>query len=232
MIWPFHSPEPNEPTFPPVESADEHGLVMVGGELTPPWLLAAYRRGIFPWPNSDYPHLIPWVSPDPRGILEFDDLHIARRLRDTLRSGKFGATLDAAFPAVMQGCAAPREGQPGTWITPALFRGYVELHRLGHAHSLEVWQGDELAGGIYGVAIGGYFSAESMFHRVTDASKVALVWLVDHLRQRGYTLLDIQQLTDHTERMGATEIPRDEFLARLQAAQQLPVTFQSSSVSP
>lgn len=230
MVWPFDTFGSPQPEFPPVESADEYGAVLIGGELSTPWLLAAYRRGIFPWPSDELPQLLPWFSPDPRGILEFADLHISRRLRDTLRSGRFRTTLDADFGAVIAGCAQPRDD--GVWITDEMVRAYTELHQLGHAHSLEVWQGDEIVGGVYGVAIGGYFSAESMFHRATDASKVALVGLVDHLRQRGYTLLDIQTLSDHTERMGGTEIPREEFLGRHRQAMELPVTFQSRSANP
>jgi leucyl/phenylalanyl-tRNA--protein transferase len=214
------------PNFPPIEQADYYGVVLVGGLLTPEWLLEGYRRGVFPWPDMEVPWLLPWCSPDPRGVLEFDDLHVSRRLDDTIRSGRFSITLDRCFADVMRGCMGSRKGQTGTWITPAMLEAYTRLAELGHAHSLEVWREGELVGGIYGVSIGGFFSGESMFHRVRDASKVGLVALTRHLKARGYTLFDIQQVTPHTASMGATELPREEFLERLAAAVTLPVTFR------
>ncbi len=211
--------------FPPVEAADEDGLLGFGGRLTPEWLLDAYRHGIFPWPSGDDELPIPWWSPDPRAIIELDGLHVSRSLRRTLRNGKFTGTCDRDFSGVIHGCAEVPDRVGRTWLSPAMIAAYRRLHALGHAHSVEVWHEGRLAGGVYGVTIGGLFAAESMFYRVTDASKVALVHLVRHLRARGYQLLDIQQLTPHTERMGAIEIPRSEYLARLAAAQTLPVDF-------
>ncbi|HEY4232198.1 MAG TPA: leucyl/phenylalanyl-tRNA--protein transferase [Lacipirellulaceae bacterium] len=214
-----------EPRFfpsPLATSAD--GLVCVGGRLSPEWLLDAYRHGIFPWPVWDDEPMA-WWSLDPRAILEIDGLHVSRRLARTLRSGKFAATLDRDFEAVIHGCATTTGRAGETWLTPAMIAAYCELHRLGHAHSVEVWRNGQLAGGSYGVAIGGLFAAESMFHRVTDASKVAVVNLVEHLRSRGYQLLDVQQWTPHTGRLGAVEIPRVEYLRRLAAARDLQVTF-------
>ena len=203
------------------EEAELYGLVDVGGDLSPERLLARYRQGVFPW----YDDLLPicWWSPDPRGIFELDGVRIPRRLRRTYRSGKFQFTIDRDFAGVMQGCSdRPDEG---TWITPAMLEAYQTLHRLGFAHSVEVWQAGEMAGGIYGVAIGGFFAGESMFHRRTDASKVAWLFLFEHLRQRGFTLFDTQILTPHTERLGAVEIPRTVYLERLRHAVRLPVTF-------
>ncbi len=200
--------------------ADDSGLVAVGGDLRPERLLEAYRKGIFPWYDDGWP--IMWWSPDPRAIFEMDGLHVSRRLRRTIRTGRFQATVNQAFADVMRGCADRAEG---TWITADMIDAYYRLHRLGHAHSVEVWQGDQLAGGIYGVALGGFFAGESMFHRVTDASKVALAALVERLRERGFQLFDIQFLTDHTRRLGAVEIPRRHYLARLRAALSLQVTF-------
>ena len=193
------------------------GLVALGGDLGVPRLLLAYRTGIFPW--SDHP--VSWWSPDPRGIFELDRFHVPRSLERVLRSGRFRVSLNQAFAAVMQGCAAPARGRERTWISPGFLEAYTRLHHAGHAHSLECWLGDELAGGIYGVAIGGLFAGESMFHRVSDASKVALVHLVGRLRARGFALFDIQMLTPITRQLGAVEIPRDEYLRRLARAVDL-----------
>jgi leucyl/phenylalanyl-tRNA--protein transferase len=201
--------------------AELYGLVEVGGDLSPERLLDRYRRGIFPWYDDPLP--ICWWSPDPRAIIELDGLRVSRRLARTYRSGKFQFTLNCEFAGVMRGCAE-RPGQ-GSWITLDMLRAYQELHRLGHAHSVEVWQDGSLVGGVYGVAIGGFFAGESMFHRQSDASKVGLLFLFEHLRQRGFTLFDTQILTDHTARMGAIEIPREEYLWRLRQAVDMPVTF-------
>ena len=201
--------------------ADADGLVGVGGDLSPRRLLEAYRRGIFPWYDAQTPIL--WWSPDPRAVFELDGLHVSRRLARTVRAGKFEVTADRDFAGVIRGCADRPES--GVWITPEMIEAYVRLHRLGHAHSVEVWHGGELAGGLYGVAAGGLFAGESMFTRVRDASKVALVHLVERLRQRGYCLFDIQMLTEHTARLGAIEIPRSEYLRRLGEALGRDVTF-------
>jgi len=213
------------PHFPPAEDADPEGLIGFGGQLSPEWLLDAYRHGIFPWPITDFEAPLAWWSPDPRAVIEFDRFHVSRRLRRTCRSGKFETTQDQNFPDVIRGCAMVPSRLGQTWLTPDMIDAYICLHELGHAHSVEVWQQTELVGGVYGVAIGGLFSAESKFYRVRDASKVALVHLVEHLRRQQFTLLDIQQLTPHTARLGAVAIPRREYLARLAAAIQLPATF-------
>jgi leucyl/phenylalanyl-tRNA--protein transferase len=211
--------------FPPAEDADPEGLIAFGGRLTPEWLLDAYTHGIFPWPLTDLEAPLAWWSPDPRAIIEFDRFHVSRRLRRTCRSTKFEVTRDLDFAGVIRGCAmAPsRIGQ--TWLTPEMIGAYIRLHELGHAHSVEVWYSRELAGGVYGVAAGGLFAAESKFYRMRDASKVALVYLVEHLKTRGYALLDIQQLTPHTARFGAAAIPRTEYLVRLGEAIRIPATF-------
>jgi leucyl/phenylalanyl-tRNA---protein transferase len=201
--------------------AREAGLVAVGGDLRPGRLLAAYRQGIFPWYGEGEP--VCWWSPDPRAVFELDGLHISRRLRRTLRSGRFEVTVDRDFAGVIRGCA-DRPGE-GTWITLEMVAAYEELHRLGHAHSVEAWHAGQLAGGVYGVAVGGLFAGESMFTRVRDASKVALAHLVERLRERGFRLFDIQFLTDHTERLGAVEIPRKEYLHRLRDAVRQALTF-------
>ena len=196
------------------EWADEYGLVGVGGDLRPATLLRAYRAGIFPWFDAADPIL--WWSPDPRAIFELDRFHVPRRLQRTLRSGRFTVTFDRDFTGVIHGCAENRTD--GTWITAEMIGAYTAMHGLGHAHSVEVWCEGELAGGVYGVTVGGLFAGESMFTRVRDASKVALTHLVGRLRERGYLLFDIQFLTDHTRRLGAVEIPRAEYLRRLRAA--------------
>lgn len=211
--------------FPPPELAEPEGIVLFGGRLTTDWLLDAYRHGIFPWPIFDGTDLMVWWSPDPRAVVELGGLHVSRRLERTLRSGAFTVTSDRDFRAVIEGCATVGDRCGATWITPEIVDAYLKLHDLGFAHSVEVWHEGRLAGGTYGVAVGGLFAGESMFYQVRDASKVALVRLVEHLRQRGYQLFDIQQLTPHTQRLGAIEIPRDTYLARLAAAVDLPVTF-------
>ncbi len=201
--------------FPNPRGADDHGLIGAGADFAPATVVSAYRRGIFPWPHPESEYL--WFSPNPRAVIPLDGLRISQRLGRTARSGKFQVTVDAGFEDVMRACA---EGRPeGTWITPALRAGYAELHRLGWAHSIEVWGADgQLCGGLYGIGLGAMFGAESMFHRVSDASKVAMVALVQHARAIGIELIDVQVLTDHTERMGAVEISRDEYLDRLEVA--------------
>ncbi len=212
--------------FPPIREADEDGLLMVGGELSAPCLLSAYRQGIFPWPMDDSDEFpLPWWCPDPRAIIELDGFHVSRRLAETIRSGKYTVTHDEAFADVIDGCAQPRGDGDVTWITPQLRRAFIELHELGHAHSVECWHAGELAGGVYGLAIGGFFAAESMFFRRRDASKVALAHLVEHLRRQGFELLDVQMWTEHTGRMGATEIAREDFLRRLERATTLTIQF-------
>ncbi len=194
-------------------AADESGLVAIGGDLHPKRLLVAYRSGVFPWYDAADP--ICWWSPDPRAIFELDGLHVSRRLARTVRSGKFEATVDRDFAAVIRGCADREEG---TWIHPEMIEAYTRLHRLGHCHSVEVWHQGQLAGGLYGVALNGFFAGESMFSRVPDASKVALVYLTDRLRRRGFQLFDTQMLTEHTRRLGAIEVSRARYLLRLRRA--------------
>jgi leucyl/phenylalanyl-tRNA--protein transferase len=197
-------------------AADANGLVAMGGDLQPDTLLRAYRNGVFPWYDASMP--ICWWSPDPRAIIPLDALHVSRRLARTIRSGRFEITANRDFGGVIRGCTLNRED--GTWLIPEMIEAYERLHQLGHAHSVEVWSDGELAGGVYGVAVGGFFSAESMFHRRTDASKVALCGLVERLVQLEFELLDIQFVTPHTARMGATEIPREDYLARLASARR------------
>jgi leucyl/phenylalanyl-tRNA--protein transferase len=209
------------PFFPNPESADDFGLVAIGGDLKPARLLQAYRSGIFPWFDEGDPIL--WWSPNPRAILEFDGLHVSRRLRRTIERGRFKVTINQDFVGVMRGCAY--RPQEGTWITAAMLDAYATLHRLGHAHSVEVWHDDDLAGGLYGVAVGGFFAGESMFTRVRDASKVALFHLMKRLGEREFQLFDIQFLTDHTRRLGAIEVPRVEYLRRLRLALDCATSF-------
>ena len=211
--------------FPPAEDADPEGLIGFGGVLSIEWLVDAYRHGIFPWPITDFEAPLAWWSPDPRAIIEFDRFHVSRRLRRTCRSAKFEVTRDRDFPNVIRGCAMAPSRRDQTWLTPGMIDAYIQLHELGYAHSVEVWYQRELAGGVYGVAIGGLFAAESKFYRVRDASKVALVHLVEHLSLCGYKLLDIQQLTPHTARLGAVAISRVDYLSRLAQAIDLPVMF-------
>jgi leucyl/phenylalanyl-tRNA--protein transferase len=206
--------------FPDPTRADPEGLLAHGGDLEPATLIAAYRRGIFPWPYDDEPLL--WWSPDPRAILPLQALHVSRRLARTLRQRRFRVTLNAAFPAVIAACADREQ----TWITPVMRAAYGRLHALGWAHSVEVWGPDgALAGGLYGVAVGGLFAAESMFHRARDASKVAVVALVEHARRVGVTLLDVQVPSPHLATLGARAVPRAEYLALLAEALARPVTF-------
>jgi leucyl/phenylalanyl-tRNA--protein transferase len=215
-----------EPCFPPIEAAGPDGLLLVGGSLAPDWMLEAYRRGIFPMPiKVERRRLIAWLSPDPRGILELDHLHVSRRLARRLARGEFQFTRDRAFASVVAGCAAPRGLDDDCWLTLAMQNAYITLHGLGHAHSVEVWQDGWLVGGVFGVTIGGLFAGESMFHRATDASKAALVFLVEHLRQRGYSLLDVQWTNTHTRSLGATDLPRSEYIRRLKMATREPVEF-------
>lgn len=205
----------DEPFFPPPEVAHESGLLAVGGKLEPEWLLTAYRQGIFPWPSSEVEPML-WFSPDPRCVIVPAQVHVSRRLARTLRQGRFSLRIDGDFEGVMRACGeAPRAGQDGTWITESMLAAYLRLHALGHAHSVEAWRDGRLVGGIYGVALGGAFFGESMFHRERDASKAALVGLCRALDAWGYRLLDCQVENDHLLSMGAKSIPRECFLADL-----------------
>lgn len=207
--------------FPEARQARRDGLVAIGGDLSVDRLLLAYRSGVFPWTVDP----ISWWSPDPRAILELDCLHISDSLKRILRKNIFEVTIDRAFPEVIENCAARAPGRAETWITEEFIEAYVRLHKDGHAHSLECWQDRELAGGIYGVALGGFFAGESMFHRAANASKVALCHLVHHLHEHNFTLFDIQMLTPVTKQMGGTTIPRDQYLDRLKTAVQLRRNF-------
>ncbi len=200
--------------FPNPEFADAEGLVAVGGDLKVERLLAAYRQGIFPWTVNP----ITWWSPDPRGIIELDHFHVSESLARVIRKRTFEVTIDRAFREVMQACAAPGPKRRSTWITKEFIEAYTRLHRQGHAHSVECRSKGELVGGIYGVSIGGLFAGESMFHRANNASKVALNFLVEHLRQRRFWLFDIQMVTAATRLLGAKTIPRNDYLERLAVA--------------
>ena len=200
--------------FPDPCSANPEGVVAIGGDLHPESLLLAYRQGIFPWPVEGLPLL--WFSPAERGVLEFAHLHVARSLARARKRTALRFTIDAAFAAVIRACAdTPRPAQNGTWITPQIVAAYTRLHRMGIAHSVEAWNGARLVGGIYGVDVDGAFAAESMFYHEPYASKLALLYLVDHLRRHGLDWLDIQVLTPHLARLGARPLPRDEFLEKL-----------------
>ena len=190
---------------------------MKGGMLDPALLVRAYKEGVFPMAVETGE--IGWFSPDPRGVIPLDAFHVPTRLARVLRHGRFAIHIDRGFEAVMRACADRPDGD-GTWINEEILNGYVALHRLGLAHSVEAWQGDHLVGGLYGVHLGGAFFGESMFHRVTDASKVALAALVDRMQRRGFLLLDIQWVTPHLEQFGAIGIPRRQYLALLKRALQ------------
>jgi leucyl/phenylalanyl-tRNA---protein transferase len=193
-------------------------IVAIGDDLRPETLVDAYRHGIFPWPVEDF--ILPWFSPVRRAILEIDSIHLSRSLRRSIRRSTLSFTIDRDFEGVIRGCAAAdRPGQEGTWIFPEVVDAYIELHRLGVAHSVEAWEEGELVGGIYGVDAGGAFTGESMFHRRSDASKMALIHLGQHLESRGLDWIDIQVMTPHMEALGATTIRRNAFLERLAATQ-------------
>ncbi|HTL11841.1 MAG TPA: leucyl/phenylalanyl-tRNA--protein transferase [Bdellovibrionota bacterium] len=197
--------------FPDPRSADADGLVALGGDLEPGTLLEAYRSGIFPWPVEDFP-ILTWFSPDPRGVIFPSELHVPRSLFRALRREPYRYTVDRAFGQVIRGCASVARKPLGTWLTPQMIGAYVRLHELGHAHSVEVWRGDELVAGIYGIGTDRVFSAESMFRREDDASKAALVYLVEHAGEAGYELVDVQVMSSHVAALGGREIPREEYL--------------------
>ena len=209
--------DPESP-FPPAEQALDNpdGLLAIGGDLSPARLINAYRQGIFPWYADDQPIL--WWSPAPRCVIFPDAVHVSRRLRRRYNQGGFSLTADRAFKAVIEACAEPRPDQGGTWITAEMQAAYIRLHELGVAHSIEVSRGDELVGGIYGLALGRVFFGESMFSRQTDASKIALVALCRQLHRWGFLLLDCQLSNPHLLRMGAREIPRQAFSHYLESA--------------
>ncbi len=200
-------------------SAPFEGIVAFGGKLSTMNLVRAYRRGIFPWPIDEY--LLPWFCPEKRAILDFNDLHIPRRLARVQRLTAFRFTIDQSFEDVIVCCATiGRKGESGTWITPQMIDAYCELHQKGHAHSVEVWEGNTLVGGLYGVDAGGAFSGESMFSYRSNASKLALLSLIEHLQKRGLDWIDIQMMSEHMAALGAKNIDRSEFLQRLSIAQK------------
>lgn len=208
--------------FPDPRGAGPNGLVAIGGDLSVDRLLLAYRSGIFPWTVDP----LTWWSPNPRGIFPLDQFHLSRSLERMLRRNPFQITLDRGFREVIEGCAAPAPGRRTTWISSTFIEAYTRLHAEGHAHSLECWHDDRLAGGIYGVAVGGLFAGESMFHCVSNASKIALYHLVQHLKRRQFLLFDIQMLTPITVQLGGTTIPRNLYLKRLATAIREPCTFR------
>jgi leucyl/phenylalanyl-tRNA---protein transferase len=209
------SPHDAPEWFPPPEQALEEpaGLLAAGGDLSPARLLAAYRRGIFPWYSPGQPVL--WWSPDPRAVLFPEEFRLARSLAKTLRNGGFAASIDTDFTGVVDGCAAPRAASPGTWITSEMRAAYLRLHQLGHAHSIEVRRDGELAGGLYGVRLGRVFFGESMFSRERDASKAALAHLVALCRRNSLAVIDCQLPSRHLASLGARGIPRSQFQALL-----------------
>jgi len=208
--------------FPPLEQALEEpcGLLAAGGDLSPERLIAAYRGGIFPWYSPGQPVL--WWSPDPRAVLFPEEFHCTRSLAKTLRNGGFSYSMDRDFPAVIDGCAAPRAASPGTWITSDMRAAYLELHQLGHAHSIEIWRGAELVGGLYGVRLGGVFFGESMFSRARDASKAALAHLVAVCRRNSLAVIDCQLPSRHLTSLGSRTIPRSQFQALLREQVRVP----------
>lgn len=210
-----------ELSFPDPATARTDGLLAVGGDLSVARLLLAYRMGIFPWSSAP----ISWWCPDPRSIIPFGGIHIPRSLARRLRNHSWTITLNLAFRQVIEACAAPAPGREETWIEPPLIEAYHQLHLAGHAHSIEVWENSTLIGGVYGVAIGGFFAGESMFHRRSDASKVALVSLLAHLKSRGFVLFDTQIASPLTRSLGAIDIPRRSYLERLGQAVDLDVSI-------
>ncbi len=216
--------DPEQPVtdFPDVELAlrEPDGLLAIGGDLTVPRLLKAYRQGIFPWYGPGQPIL--WWSPDPRLVLYPERVHVSRSLAKTLKKAVFEVTMDTAFESVIRACAAPRADDCGTWITPEMEQAYLDMHRQGHAHSVECWQAGNLVGGLYGISIGRMFFGESMFANVTDASKVALARLARYLESRDFRLIDCQVHTSHLVSMGANTMSRNEFVYVLKKACALP----------
>jgi leucyl/phenylalanyl-tRNA--protein transferase len=212
-------------TFPDPAASDDEGLLAIGGDLTPERLLFAYEHGVFPWYDDGLPPM--WWCPNPRAVMDAEHLHVSRSLRRVMRSGRFTVSFDRAFRDVMLECG--RERDSGTWILPEMVDAYCALHTLGHAHSVEVWHGEQLVGGLYGVQRGALFAAESMFHRVRDASKVALASAIERLFAEGIMAFDVQFLTPHLESLGAYEISRAEYLERAARAVTQPIAFSGSA---
>jgi leucyl/phenylalanyl-tRNA---protein transferase len=204
------------------ERADENGLVAIGGSLDPDLVLVAYASGVFPWSSDP---VISWWSPDPRALFDLGTWKPHRSTRQSARRAGWRFSVDEAFERVMRECAAPAPGRESTWISEDFVRTYRALHARGHAHSVEVWEGDQLVGGLYGVTLGGFFGGESMFNRRTDGSKAAVMHLVERLRAGGFVLCDAQVPTPHLQRLGAIEIPRTEYLERLARALTVEATL-------
>ena len=201
-------------SFPDPSKANRDGLVAITRTLLPDQLLEAYRKGVFPWTENP----VTWWSPDPRGILPLDQLHVPRRLEKTIRSRTFTFTINQCFEEVVRGCAQPAEGREESWIGPGFLNAYGDLHRMGYAVSYEAWKDGVLAGGLYGVKIGRFFAGESMFHQVRDGSSASLVFAANNLRSEGCQLFDLQMVTPHTAKFGAVEIRRSEYLEKLRIA--------------
>ena len=215
LLDPLASDEP----FPPVEEAwdDPNGLLAIGGDLSPERLLNAYRSGVFPWFSQGEP--IYWWSPDPRAVIFPSQIKISRSLRKSMRNRGYHLTFDTAFEETIDACAEPRAYADGTWITDEMCDAYVKLHEYGYAHSVEVWEGDDLVGGLYGVVMNGVFCGESMFSRKTDSSKMAFIGLAAHLVEWGYSLIDCQIMNPHLESLGAEAIPRQQFIKLIRKSQ-------------
>lgn len=232
MNIPILSQDPKNLDFPPIEQANKEGLLAIGGDLSSARLRGAYRRGIFPWYSEGQP--IMWWSPDPRTVLFPKALKVSRSLRKTLRQGRFQVSLDRNFDRVIRACALPRDGAgvTGTWITPEMIDAYCELHHGGIAHSVEAWLGDELVGGLYGVALGKVFFGESMFSHVSDASKVAFVYLAKQLQAWGYLMIDCQLPSKHLFSLGAQLIRREVFLAEIKRLRESAKPLATWAIDP
>ncbi len=205
--------------FPPADHADESGLLAVGGELREDWIISAYESGIFPWFNEGEP--IQWWSPDPRFVLNVDGVKMQKSMRPIVNSGEFKFKLDTRFEVVLNRCAEiPRHGQTGTWINPKMIDAYNRLHQIGIAHSAEIWRGNQMVGGLYGLSLGKMFFGESMFSDESNTSKLALIYLCNWLKEKGFEWIDCQVYSDHLERMGARLIPRTAFLDILDDAME------------
>jgi leucyl/phenylalanyl-tRNA--protein transferase len=226
---PLFQLDPDQFAFPPAQLAldDPNGLLAIGGDLRPGRLLQAYRNGIFPWFDETQPLL--WWSPDPRSVLYPGQIHVSRSLRKFIARRPYAVSCDKAFAEVMDGCAAPRKIQKGTWITSEMRSAYLRLHELGHAHAIEVWDGTKLVGGLYGISIGRAFFGESMFSLAVNASKVALFTLAETLGRQGFHLIDCQVHNPHLESMGAVTIPRERFLSELNEATIWDMPFPDAS---
>lgn len=216
-------------SFPPPSQWSPDGLVAVGGPLTPRRLIEAYSQGIFPWPVDDTSSGLLWWSPDPRAVLLPSCLHVPKRLARTLRQQRFQVTTDQAFATVVDCCGSVGDRRGGTWITPGIRAAYIDLHRRGITHSVEVWREDRLVGGLYGVCLGGMFAGESMFSVERDASKVALVWLVQALAAHGCSLFDVQMASDHLAQFGIVEVDRDDYRCMLQSSLEQPCCWPAEA---